>query len=192
MKKLFLIILMLVSANSYSQDKFVKEVLDYTVNSVTVQGVYIQNLSDYHFIFPGYYGGYATFSKLFRSGFSIDLRAGYWNAIKEDSAQNYSSSVIPIHVGGRYYFTNTKLKPYISFMNGINIINEEIPPNTLLDTASGMRVRYAFQVGTGVKYFFTKELYLDVNANYNSSFYEPHAMMTGWEYNAGLGITLPK
>lgn len=192
MKKLIVIILILMSSQAYSQDKFVKEVLDYTVNSVTVQGVYIQNLSDYHFVFPGYYGGYVSFSKLFKSRFSIDIRTGYWNATKEDTTQNYSSSVIPVHIGGRYYFTNTRLKPYISFMNGINIINEDIPPNSTLDTAKGVRVRYAFQVGTGIKYFFTKELYLDVNANYNNSFYHTTAMMTGWEYNAGIGITLPK
>ncbi|HLT24752.1 MAG TPA: hypothetical protein VK004_06470 [Ignavibacteria bacterium] len=192
MKKILIIILLFISSAVNSQDKFVKEVLDYTVNSITVQGVYMQNLSDYHFIFPGYYGGYISYSKLFQSGFSIDVRAGYWTATKTDTTQDYSSDVFPIHVGGRYYFTNTSIKPYISFMNGINIISEEIPPNTVLDTASGIRVRYAFQVGTGIKYFFTKQVYLDVNANYNNSFYYPNSMMTGWEYNAGVGITLPK
>jgi hypothetical protein len=62
----------------------------------------------------------------------------------------------------------------------------------VLDTNSGVRGRYAFQVGTGLKVFFSKQFFLDINANYNSNFYQPSAMLTGWEYNAGVGIILKK
>jgi hypothetical protein len=102
--------------------------------------------------------------------------------------------IIPFHIGGRYYFTDfykgSPVNPYISFMNGINMIIEDIKPNTTLDSNSGIKGRYEFQVGVGVRFFASKKWFFDVNANYNNNFYQTEAMLTGFEYNLGVGYRL--
>ncbi len=190
MKKIIVIILLLLSSDAVAQNKprFT------SIPSISVHGVYTRNLSDFKEIFPNSAGGYFTYSWYFPTKFSLDIRTGYMQQSTTDSTSGFSQSIIPVHIGGRYYFTDftkgAKINPYVSFMNGMNLIFEEVEQNTVLDTNSGFKGRYAFQVGTGVRFFASKNWYIDVNANYNNSFYQTEAMMTGFEYNIGVGYRI--
>ena len=189
MKKLLLILVVLIFfAEGYSQSK---ERKFSSIQSLAVYGVYTKNLSDFKSIFPSSAGAYITYSWYFPTQFSLDIRTGYIQQSTTDSTTSFSQSMIPIHIGGRYYFTDfysgAKVNPYVSFMNGFNIITEEIKQNTVLDTNSGTKGRYEFQVGAGVRFFASRNWYFDINANYNNNFYQTEAMMTGFEYNLGVG-----
>ena len=190
MKKLFTVILIMLSfAQVYSQSK--EKPRFSMIPSFSVHGVYTRNLSDFKQVFPNSAGGYVTYSMYFPTKFSLDIRTGYLQQSTTDSTTGFSQSIIPIHIGGRYYFTDftkgAKITPYVSFMNGMNLIFEEVEQNNVIDTSSGFKGRYAFQVGTGVKFFASKNWFFDVNANYNNSFYQTEAMLTGFEYNLGVG-----
>lgn len=189
MKKLILILIVLLFfAEGYSQSK---ESEFTAITSIALYGVYTKNLSDFKAIFPSSAGAYVTYSWYFPTRFSLDIRTGYMQQSTTDSTKSFSQSIIPLHIGGRYYFTDfysgAIVNPYVSFMNGFNIITEEIKQNTVLDTNSGTKGRYEFQVGTGVRFFASRSLYFDINANYNNNFYQHEAMMTGFEYNLGVG-----
>ncbi len=55
-------------------------------------------------------------------------------------------------------------------------------------------IRYAFQVGFGIDVKFVKNFGINMNINFNNSFYEDYdvydqqnsKMMTGFEYSGGL------
>lgn len=189
MKKILLILItLLFFTEGYPQSK---ERKFNTIQSLAVYGVYTRNLSDFKDIFPSSAGAYITYSWYFPTRFSFDIRIGFIQQSTTDSTSSFSQSMIPFHIGGRYYFTDfysgAKVNPYVSFMNGINLINEEVKQNAVLDTNSGWKGRYEFQVGVGARFFASRNWYFDVNANYNNNFYQTTAMMTGFEYNLGVG-----
>ena len=192
MRKVLIILFVLIfSLECFSQKK---ERTFTSIPFLSVYGVYTKNLSDFKSIFPNSAGAYATYSLYFPTQFSLDIRTGYIQQSTTDSTASFSQTIIPFHIGGRYFFTDfttgSRINPYVSFMNGYNLIIEDVKENTILDTNSSMKGRYEFQVGVGVRFFPTKKLMLDFNANYNNNFYQTDAMLTGFEYNLGIGYKL--
>ena len=101
------------------------------------------------------------------------------------NSEDASSVVIPLHIGGRYYFTDARFMPFVSFMNGLNLVFE----NTNLEGEKENRtlVKYAWQVGMGLTTNISENLNIDLSVNYNSHFYHTDAMMTAFEYTIGFG-----
>ena len=96
--------------------------------------------------------------------------------------------MIPIEIGGRYYFFDDRFMPFIQFMNGLNLVFE----NTNLEGENEDKtmVKYAWQVGFGLTVNVISDLSLDIGVNYQSNFYQHDAMNTGFEYTFGLGYAL--
>jgi opacity protein-like surface antigen len=120
------------------------------------------------------------------------LRTGlYSNSLKDGvNYDDASSTVLPIHIGGRYYFIDDRFMPFVSFMNGLNIVLE----NTNLEGVKEDKtlVKYAWEVGLGLSVSAVGNLIIDVNVNYSSHFYTTEAMMTGFSYGFGLAWALGK
>lgn len=162
-------------------------------NTIFGEFVYTRNLSDFKNSFDYSTGGYIGYSIFFSPKNSLDFRTGYISQHLKDSGQQAagsSMSIIPIHFGGRYYFMNDRVMPFVSFMNGINIIDQKVVGLVTANIEDYTIVRYVWQVGTGLKFGITKKFNFEISANYNSSFYQTDNMMTGLEYSAGFGYVL--
>ena len=159
---------------------------------ILIEGVYTRNLGAYSEVWAHSTGAYLSYAiafpdhnlLMFRSGFITQtLREG----VTYDGA---SSTVIPLHIGGRYCFVGETFTPFVSFMNGFNIVFED----TNLEGTKEDRTlfKYHWQFGAGVTVNLSRAIAVDAAVHYRNSFYNTHAMMTGFEYNVGLAWNLPE
>jgi opacity protein-like surface antigen len=159
-------------------------------NRITVEGMYLRNLGNFGDVWSNAAGGYVGYGIAFPEHNYLMLRIGYINNKLKDGVNydNASLSIMPLEVGGRYYFTDSRFMPFIQFINGLNLISE----NTTLDgeIKDETLVRYAWQVGFGITINIVNNLSFDIGVNYQSNFYNHDAMNTGFEYAAGFGISL--
>ena len=178
---------MFYSSNiSFGQNK------SYLNNRIIFEGVYKRNLGNFSEVWSSAAGGYIGYGIAFPDHNLLILRTGFYsNSLKEGvNYDDATSKVIPIHIGGRYYFIDERFMPFVSFMNGLNIVME----NTNLEGIKEEKtlVKYAWEVGLGVSINAVSNLIFDVNVNYSSHFYTTEAMMTGFSYGFGLSWTLGK
>ncbi len=159
----------------------------YLTNRITVEGIYKRYLSSYSEVWSNASGGYLNYGIAFPDHNLLILRTGFIsNSLKDGvNFENASSVVVPLHIGGRYYFNDDRFMPFVSFMNGLNLVFE----NTNLEGEKKNRtlVKYAWQVGMGLTTNISGNLSVDISVNYNSHFYHTDAMMTAFEYIIGFG-----
>ena len=182
------ILVIVLTINEFGQSE------KYLKNRIMVEGMYIRNLGNFGEIWSKAAGGYIGYSIAFPEHNLLMMRTGFIsNTLKEEykseeSFKDASSTIIPIEIGGRYYFFDNRYMPFVQFMNGLNIIFE----NTNLEGVKEDKtlVKYAWQVGLGVTINLIENLNIDVGANYQSNFYMKEAMNTGFEYAFGIGLAL--
>jgi hypothetical protein len=178
-------LLIIFSANLYSQSQ------KYLSNRITVEGIYKRNLGNFSDIWSNATGGYISYGIAFPEHNLLIFRSGVIVNNLRDGVdyQDASSTVIPIHIGGRYYFIDDRFMPFVSFMNGLNLVFE----NTNLEGIKEDRtlVKYAWEVGFGLSVNVVSNLIFDITVNYNSHFYTTEAMMTGFTYNFGIAWGFP-
>jgi hypothetical protein len=194
MKKILLISLVLLFTGSVFTG--LAQSGKYLKNRIMVEGMYIRNLGNFGNIWSNATGGYIGYSIAFPEHNLLMMRTGFINNKLEDNLSNQeelsyedaSLKIIPIEIGGRYYFIDNRFMPFVQFMNGLNIVFE----NTNLEGESEDKtlVKYAWQVGVGLTINLMENLSVDVGANYQSNFYLKEAMNTGFEYVIGIGFTL--
>lgn len=173
---------------------------------ITVQGIYIRSLGNFGKVWANATGGYVGYGMFFPNHNMLNFQVGYLKYKLSDDLENDVAdfTVIPLLIGGRYFFIDARFMPYITFMNGINIINQTIEfevevdeegnETIHIDDSSGdmTLVRYAFQVGFGIMINLVGSLNLDLAVKYNSNFYHTEAMNTGFEYGFGFAWALSK
>lgn len=217
MKIIFLILVLAVSGISFSQSlqpnklsepkKNYRNQLD---DQIFVTYNYIRNLGNFGDAYDYGSGATLNYAKHFPNSWLVVGSVGY---IKQnlragvDSGAFNNFNVIPIHIGGRYYLSKKMFMPYFSFMNGINLISTSDyvgnGSNSDSQPAEGedqSLIKYAFQVGFGFDVKFAKNFGVNMNINYNNSFYEDYdiyenqnsKMMTGFEYVGGLFYSFGK
>jgi len=159
-------------------------------NRILVEGFYIRNLGNFGNVWSNASGGYIGYSFAFPEHNLLMLRTGFINNTLNDGVnyQDASLTIIPIEIGGRYYFFDDRFMPFLQFMNGLNLVFE----NTNLEGKSEDKtlVKYAWQIGFGLTVNVMSSLSLDIGVNYQSNFYQHDAMNTGFEYAVGVGFTL--
>jgi len=159
-------------------------------NRILVEGFYIRNLGNFGNVWSNASGGYIGYSFAFPDHNLLMLRTGFINNTLNDEVnyQDASLTIIPIEIGGRYYFFDDKFMPFVQFMNGLNLVFE----NTNLEGENEDKtlVKYAWQIGFGLTVNVMSSLSLDIGVNYQSNFYQHDAMNTGFEYAAGIGFAL--
>lgn len=216
--KIFLIILIFsisglgftqsVQSNKLSEPK--KNYLDRLDDQVFVTYNYIRNLGNFGDAYDYGSGATINYAKHFPNSWLVIGSFGYIKQNKRagvDSGAYNNFNVYPIHVGGRFYLAKKIFMPYFSFMNGINLISTSNyvgnGSHTDSHTAEGedqSLIKYAYQVGFGFDVKFAKNFGINMNINYNNSFYEDYdvyeeqnsRMMTGFEYVGGLFYSFGK
>ncbi len=204
MKILLLIIFIAVSGLSQSQslktidkaDLSSKDYLKQLDNQVFISYAYIYNPGNFGETYKNGDAFYINYGKYFPNNWLVVFRSGY---IKHnirstvDSGGFKNFNIIPLHVGGRYYLYKNVIMPYFSFMNGINIISaSDFVGNP--EQGDQNKIKYAYQVGFGFDVKFARQFGINLNINFNNSFYEDYdlyeeqnsKMMSGFEYGAGL------
>ncbi len=175
-------------------------------DQIIVQGLYIRTLGNFNKVWTSGSGGYVSYGMFFPDHNTLNFQIGYIDyELQEDlDSLNGSLYVIPLLIGGKYFFIDSRFMPYFSFMNGINIINQTISfevevdeegnENILIDDTLGDEtlVRYAWQVAMGIMINVVGGLNLDLAVKYNAHFYQHEAMNTGFEYGFGLVWSLNK
>lgn len=167
---------------------------NYLKNRIMVEGLYLRNLGNFSQVWSTAAGGYIGYSIAFPAHNLLMMRTGFIsNTLKDEKkSEEYfkdaTLTIIPLEIGGRYYFTDSRFMPFFQFINGLNIIFENI--NLEGEKEDKTLVKYAWQVGFGVTINLIESFNIDVGANYQSNFYETEAMNTGFEYTVGIGFTL--
>ena len=141
-------------------------------------------------------GFYASYMSLYDDNWAFVLQSGYITFTYREGA-GYGGdpkfSIIPLQVGGRYYFLTGWLRPFLSAMSGANIVSREYIRYGVgeIDMVDKTSVHLNFQVGGGLGLQFTDNLGIDVTFHYNSHLLEPGVPynITGLETAAALSWT---
>jgi len=219
MKKYTIVIIILFNSLLSAQVMQNKEPAALTPNGsqflsdqIIVQGLYIRTLGNFNKVWTSGSGGYVSYGMFFPDHNTLNFQIGYINYSLRDGLDsvldtmgisNTEFYVIPIHIGGKYFFTDSRFIPYVSFMNGINIIQETFGFDVVVDeegnenihfenTGDETLIRYAWQVGVGLMVNIVGSLNIDVAVKYNAHFYHTESMNTGFEYGFGLVWSLNK
>ena len=130
--------------------------------------------------------GYGAISS---DNFALMLNIGYINfdANEEmDFSGDAKFSIVPLAIGGRYYFVTDRIRPFLLAMSGINIVSQKY---TLDDeTVDKTTAHLHFQVGIGLGILIFGQLEIEGQAKYNSHVLEPSLPynITGMEYGLAL------
>lgn len=191
MKKLFLPLMGLLSIGSFftgfgQSDNYLK-------NRIFVEGLYIRNIGNFGNVWVNASGGYVGYGIAFPDHNYLMMRTGLIsNKLKDEFSTQDSLSfddayltMIPVEIGGRYYFTDHTFMPFVQFMTGLNLVFQN--ENLVGENEANNLVKFAWQVGFGLTLNVISSLSFDVGVNYQSNFYEDDAMNTGFEYTFGLG-----
>lgn len=165
---------------------------------IILESMYLRNLGNFSQVWSEAAGGYLGYGIFFPDHNQLIFRTGYIKQLLRDN-KNFDGSLnlVPLHIGGRYYFNDDNILPFFQFMNGFNIIFENL--NLLSEKSDRTLVRYFWQIGAGTAISLFDNFKVDLSINYNSSFYENNkelfyeagAMMTGFEYNIGISWKIP-
>lgn len=193
MKKLFLVLLPIILVGGSIHTGFAQSE-NYLKSRIMVEGLYLRNLGNFSDTWSNATGGYVTYGMAFPDHNLLMFKIGLINNQLQKNLKdsvNYQDAyltIVPIEIGGRYYFTNSRFMAFVQFINGLNLVFQ----NTDLDGEPDEKtlVKYAWQVGFGITINMLRNLNLDLSVNYQSNFYETDAMNTGFEYTLGIGYHL--
>ena len=188
MKKIILITILVLFTGTLFNGFPLSE--KYLKNRIILEGIYVRNLGNFSEVWSKATGGYIGYSIAFSEHDLLMMRTGFIsNSLKDGiDYQDATSTILPLEIGGRYYFINERFMPFVQFMNGINILFE----NTNLEGEKEDKtlVKYAWQVGFGITINLIENLNIDIGINYQSNFYKTEAMNTGFKYAFGIGLAL--
>jgi hypothetical protein len=188
MRKINLLVIIILFIGAFSHNLAQSD--SYLKNKIIVEGLYLRNLGNFSSVWENASGGYISYGFAFPEKNYLMFRIGYINNKLKDDVEytDASLTIVPLEIGGRYYFTDTRFMPFVQFINGLNIISE----NTNLEgeKKDETLVRYAWQAGLGLTINIISFLSIDLSANYQSNFYQHDAMNTGFEYTVGIGIAV--
>ncbi|MBE0572225.1 MAG: hypothetical protein IH618_11840 [Ignavibacteriaceae bacterium] len=194
MKKIILSLIIILSVGSLFTSFAQSE--SYLKNRIFVEGLYIRNIGEFASVWSNASGGYLGYGIAFPEHNYLMMRTGLIsNKIKDDLNTQESTeyidaylTMIPVEVGGRYYFIDNMFMPFVQFMTGLNLVFES--EDLVGENEAKNLVKFAWQVGLGFTINVISNLSLDVGVNYQSNFYDDDAMNTGFEYAFGIGWVL--
>lgn len=188
MKKILLTLIILISFGSlftiFAQSE------SYLKNRIFVEGLYIRNIGEFGSVWSNASGGYLGYGIAFPEHNYLMMRAGLIsNKLKDDvTSEDAHLTMIPVEIGGRYYFNDNILMPFVQFITGLNFIsgNEDL----VGENEDKNLVKFAWQVGLGFTVNIISSISVDAGVNYQSNFYDDDAMNTGFEYTVGIGYAI--
>ncbi len=194
MSKIFLTIITLISFGSlftiFAQSE------SYLKNRIFVEGLYTRNIGNFGNVWSNSSGGYLGYGIAFPEHNYLMMRTGVISNKLKDKLSNQESltydgaylTIIPLEVGGRYYFNDNVFMPFAQFMTGLNFIFQN--KDLVGKNENKILVKYAWQIGLGFTINLVSDFCIDAGVNYQSNFYDTEAMNTGFEYTIGIGYAI--
>ena len=176
---------------------------DFTQESyVSIKGSGINTIGHFSEAWESGTAFYISYGNVYASHWSLIFQTGYIN-FKENSEFGYTGSdpkftIIPLQVGGRYYILLDWIRPFLSAMNGINIITQQYSAERIVDGSATIITedetvwKYNFQVGLGLAVKVISNLELEGVFHYNSHILQADVPynITGVEFGVGLNWIL--
>lgn len=168
----------------------------YLKNRIFVEGLYIRNIGNFGDVWANASGGYIGYGISFPDHNYLMMRTGLISNKLKDELNTQESTeyidayltMIPVEVGGRYYFIDNMFMPFVQFMTGLNFVFEN--EDLVGENEDKNLVKFAWQIGFGFTVNIISNLSIDAGVNYQSNFYDDDAMNTGFEYAFGIGWAL--
>jgi len=159
---------------------------------VSAQIAMINSIGEFRENWVGANAYYLGFGRIYSNDWALIFQVGYLNFKQNENAEftDGSHNVIALMVGGRYYISRGKVRPFLLAMNGINIITEKW---TMGDDSKDHTIgRYNFQVGIGLSVIMMEKLEIEIQGKYNSHLIEPAVPynMTGMEVGLAFNYRL--
>jgi hypothetical protein len=188
MKKIILTITILISAAALFPGSAQSNT--YLKDRIFAEGLYIRNIGNFGDVWSNASGGYVGYGMAFPDHNYLMMRTGFISNKLKDEMTNEDAylTMIPVEVGGRYYFIDHMIMPFAQFMSGLNLVftNGDIVGENEAETL----VKFAWQVGLGFTVNIISNTSVDAVVNYQSNFYDDDAMNTGFEYTVGIGYAI--
>lgn len=194
MKKIILILIILVSFGSLF--KVTAQSDSYLRNRIFVEGLYIRNIGNFGSVWSNASGGYLGYGIAFPTHNYLMMRTGVIsNKLKDEvsteDGSNYADAyltMVPVEIGGRYYFLDDMFMPFVQFMTGLNLVfgDQEL----VGENENKNLVKFAWQAGLGITVNIISSISIDASVNYQNNFYDNDAMNTGFEYTVGVGYAI--
>ena len=182
---LILLSTILYSQSIPSQDNEISQGEKY----VLIEGINITSLGDFKESWESAKGLNIGYGIIYSDQGSLILQTGFMNFKANENAdieEGGTFKVIPLQVGGRYYISLDRFRPFLLAMSGFNIVQQDwATPDTSFNKTSW---QFNFQVGIGLDVLLFSGLQLEITAKYNSHLLEPTIPynITGLEYGIGL------
>lgn len=194
MKKIILSLIIILSVGSLFTSFAQSDT--YLKNRIFVEGLYIRNIGSFGDVWANASGGYLGYGIAFPDHNYLMMRTGIISNKLKDELNTQESTeyidayltMVPIEIGGRYYFIDHMFMPFVQFMTGLNFVFEN--EDLVGENEDKNLVKFAWQVGFGFTVNVISNLSIDLGVNYQSNFYDDDAMNTGFEYTIGLGYAL--
>jgi hypothetical protein len=191
MKTLIIVILSLMAISSVSA-QMTTDIVNMgstTQSFITLQAAGINSIGEFKDAWDGGTGITLGYCSITSDNFAVLLKTGYIN-FDANADMGYTGdakfSIVPLAIGGRYYFVTERIRPFLLAMSGINIVSQNY---TLEDeTVDKTSAHLHFQVGIGLGILLFGQLEIEGQAKYNSHVLEPSLPynITGMEYGLAL------
>jgi opacity protein-like surface antigen len=188
MKKIILTLIILLSFGSLFSGFAQND--SYLKNRIFIEALYIRNLGNFGEVWSNASGGYLGYGIAFPEHNYLMMRTGLISNKLKDNVSNEDAylTMIPVEIGGRYYFIDKMFMPFVQFMTGLNLIFES--DNLVGENEDKNLVKFAWQLGLGFTVNIVSNLSVDIGVNYQNNFYDNEAMNTGFEYTVGMGYAI--
>ena len=219
MKKMIFVILVLIFSSTFlpAQTNF----------GIDVNGAYLSPTGDFGNVYKSGFGGLASLNYNVTNNIQLSLSAGYsrfsfnndqYNQMLSDFYSAFGTTttveinsklkIIPVMLGGKYFFTSTAFRPYAALDLGLHIVSVDASSIKIngetLDAVKGQsKAATAWGLGVGCMYQIAPIINIDINAKINgnnlevgtnfsssgstySSSQSSSSTVTFWSVSAGL------
>ncbi len=186
MRKIFFILLFVLSTNLFAQNDKTEQVASLTIRAITPIGIFSENWNT---------GGgiYISYGWIFSDKWGVQFQTGY-NRYRLKSESQFTESpklsMWAFQIGGKRFFLRGDIKPFISVLSGINIIRLIYKTDDI--KVDVRETHLNFQMGGGVTYRITNNVEFELSVLYNSHLVNPSIPynLTGFEYGIGVNWIL--
>ncbi len=156
---------------------------------VTLQGAGVNSIGEFKESWKNGTAVTVGYGTLSADNFALMFQAGYINFDANEEMEfsgDAKFSIIPLAIGGRYYFATKTFRPFLLAMSGVNIVSQTY--ETAEESVDKTSAHLHFQVGIGLGILLFGQLEIEGQAKYNSHVLEPSLPynITGMEYGLAL------
>ena len=161
--------------------------------NISAGGSFLSPISDFGDLYDNGFGGSVAVMYSLNDNFQLSLNAGYmqftfnnakFNQMLNEFYSQYGQSfnvnvdskfkIIPIMLGGKYYFTKTIFRPYAALDLGLHIVSVagstvQVNGQTVDALKSESKAATAWGVGVGFLYSVTPAIGIDVQGKLNGN-----------------------